>query len=114
MAVSLIGLKNLLFVGTFGRIYQGTLLSEHESETELGADQGITVKTVSGRGFTSSLIVRQNLLTCTDRNNLFEGADPLHVIIYVANNYVIIHVTDQSCVMIYTVDQSCYCLCKRQ
>lgn len=104
----------MFFVGTFGRIYQGTLLSEHESETELGADQGITVKTVSGRGFTSSLIVCQNLLTCTDRNNLFEGADPLHVIIYVANNYVIIHVTDQSCVMIYTVDQSCYCLCNRQ
>ena len=38
-----------LFVGTFGRIYQGTLLSETESETELGADQGIIVKTVSGR-----------------------------------------------------------------
>lgn len=100
-----------MYVGTFGRIYQGTLLSEHESETELGADQGIIVKTVSGRGFTSSLIIYQNLLTGTDRNHLFEGADPSHVIIYVADKYVIIHVTDQSRVMIYTVDQSCYCLC---
>lgn len=42
-----IALGELQMEGTFGRIYQGTLLSEHESETELGADQGITVKTVS-------------------------------------------------------------------
>lgn len=62
----------------------------------------------------SSLIIHQNLLTCTDRNSLFEGADPSHLIIYIADKYVIILVTDQSCVMIYTVDQSCYCLCNRQ
>lgn len=70
----------MLYLGTFGRIYQGTLLSEHESETELGADQGIIVKTVSGRGFTSSLIIYQNLLTGTDRNHVFERADPLNLI----------------------------------
>nr|XP_022339285.1 tyrosine-protein kinase RYK-like isoform X1 [Crassostrea virginica] len=42
-----IALGELQMEGTFGRIYQGTLLSETESETELGADQGIIVKTVS-------------------------------------------------------------------
>ncbi|XP_061185069.1 tyrosine-protein kinase RYK-like [Saccostrea echinata] len=42
-----IALGELQMEGTFGRIYQGTILSETVSETEIGVDQGIMIKTVS-------------------------------------------------------------------
>ncbi|KAK3094925.1 hypothetical protein FSP39_007934 [Pinctada imbricata] len=43
-----ISLSEVLLEGTFGRIYQGTLLSEGErAENEFGADQEIIVKTVT-------------------------------------------------------------------